>query len=132
MKQLIITILASTLVTLGMAQQNPAPAGKWQILSIWVDGKMEDVSAKSWEVEFKVTEGQVGAKICNSMGGKYSVTGNKIKFGAMRSTKMMCPEINYETAVGKAFSAAETFEYDKNRMTLKKGEQVLMVLEMPV
>lgn len=127
-----ITILTCTLVTLGMAQQNPGPAGKWQIVSVLMDGNMEDVSAKSWEVEFKAADGQVAAKICNSMGGKYSVNGNKIKFGPMRSTKMMCPEINYETAVGKAFSAAETFEYDKNRMTLKKGEQVLMVLEMPV
>lgn len=49
----------------------------------------------------------------------------------MDSTKMMCPVMNFENAAGKAFPA-EIFEYDKKRMTLKKGEQVMKVPEMPV
>jgi heat shock protein HslJ len=132
MKQLLMTMLASTLITLGMAQQNDGPDGKWIITSVLMDGKLTDVSEKSWEVAFTKAEGQVGAKICNSMGGKYTVTGKKIKFGAMRSTKMMCPDINYETAIGKAFADADNFEYDKNRMQLKKGDKILMILTMPV
>jgi heat shock protein HslJ len=50
----------------------------------------------------------------------------------MRSTRMMCPEMDYESAIGKAFSEAESFEYDKNQMTLKKGDKVLMTFMMPV
>ena len=45
---------------------------------------------------------------------------------------MMCPEKEYESAIGKAFSEAESFEYDKNRMILKKGDRILMILTMPV
>lgn len=132
MKQILMIMLASTLITLGKAQENPGPAGKWIITSLVLDGKLTDVSGKAWEVDFQKTEGQVGTKICNLMSGKYSVNGNKIRFSAMRSTKMMCPEMNYESAVGKAFSEADHFEIDKNRMLLKKGEQVLMILTMPV
>lgn len=132
MKFFLMTIFATTLLTMGMAQENNGPAGKWLIISVLQEGKLTDVSAKAWEVEFKKAEGEVGTKICNSMAGKYTVTGNKIKFGAMRSTRMMCPEMDYESAIGKAFSEAESFEYDKNRMTLKKGVKVLMTFMMPL
>ncbi len=132
MKLLWMTMLASTLFTIAMAQENNGPAGKWLISSVLMEGKMKDVSEKAWEVEFNKAEGQVGAKICNSMGGKYTVTGNKINFGPMRSTKMMCPDIDYETAIGKAFGDADNFEFDKNRLYIKKGGKLLMVLTMPV
>jgi heat shock protein HslJ len=124
--------MAMALVTVTMAQENNGPAGKWLITSVLQEGKLTDVSAKAWEVDFKKAEGEVGAKICNSMGGKYTVTGSKIKFGAMRSTKMMCPDIDYETAIGKAFADSDNFEFDKNRMFLKKGAKVLMTLTMPI
>lgn len=132
MKFFLMTIFATSLMTMGMAQENNGPAGKWLITSVLMEGKLADISAKAWEVEFKKAEGEVGTKICNSMAGKYTVTGNKIKFGAMRSTRMMCPEMEYESAIGKAFSEAESFEYDKNRMILKKGDRILMILTMPV
>ena len=132
MRFFLMTMMATALLTHAIAQENNGPAGKWLITSILQEGKLTEVSGKSWEVDFKKDEGQVGAKICNSMGGKYTVDGKNIKFGAFRSTKMMCPDINFETAIGKAFEGANNFEYNKNQLFLKKGSQVLMVLTMPV
>jgi heat shock protein HslJ len=132
MRFFLMAIAVTTLMNIGMAQENNGPAGKWLITSVLEDGNLSDVSGKAWEVEFRKAEGEVGAKVCNSMSGKYTVTGNKIKFGTMRSTKMMCPDINHETAVGKAFADADNFEYDKNRMLLKKGSKLVMILTMPV
>jgi len=132
MRFILMTMMVSALMTHATAQENNGPSGKWLITSIWQEGKLTEVSGKSWEVDFKKDEGQVGAKICNSMNGKYSVNGKNIKFGSFRSTKMMCPDINFETAIGNAFEEANNFEYNKNQLFLKKGSQVLMVLTMPV
>jgi heat shock protein HslJ len=106
--------------------------GKWVIAEIKVDGKLADVSGKAWEMAFRPAENAMNAKICNSMGGGFTLEGDKIKFGPVRSTKMMCPEIKYEDAFGKAVMEVDNFGFEKNKMFLKKGSETLMVLYMPI
>jgi heat shock protein HslJ len=106
--------------------------GKWVIAEIMMDGKLADVSGKAWEMEFRTGESAVGVGICNRMGGGYTLDGSKIKFGPMRSTKMMCPDIKYEDAFGKAVMEVDNFSFEKNRMFLKKGNETVIVLYMPV
>nr|MCU0403737.1 META domain-containing protein [Chitinophagaceae bacterium] len=62
----------------------------------------------------------------------YNIEGNQIKFGNMFSTKMMCPDMEYESAFGKAMMQVDNFSFEKNRMLLKKGDEILLVLSIPV
>jgi heat shock protein HslJ len=109
-----------------------SPEGKWLITSMVINGKLTDVSAKAYEFEFKTAGKQVFTKICNNMSGGYTMEGNTIKFGPMRSTKMLCPETDYESAFSQAIMQVDTVEYERNRMHLKKGNETLLILTMPV
>lgn len=106
--------------------------GKWVIAEIMMDGKLANVSGKAWEMEFRTNENAVGIGICNRMGGGYTLDGSKIKFGPMRSTKMMCEDIRYEDAFGKAVMEVDNYRFERNKMFLKKGNETLIVLYMPI
>jgi heat shock protein HslJ len=114
------------------AQVDRSLEGKWVIASIMTEGQLADVSGKAWEMEFRTGEKAVGVGICNRIGGGYTIDGNKIKFGPMRSTKMMCPDIKFEGAFGKAIIEVDNYSFDKNRMMLKKGDETLIELYMPI
>ncbi len=109
-----------------------APHGKYILASLWMDGKLTNVSAKAYEMEFKKDENQVYTKICNNISGQYTLDGNKIKFGPMRSTRMMCPDMNFETAFNQALEQVDNISYDKAKLLLKKGNDVLITLIMPM
>lgn len=106
--------------------------GKWVVAEIKVDGKLADVSGKAWEMEFRPTENAMNAKICNSMGGGFTLDGDKIKFGPMRSTRMMCPDIKYEDAFGKAVKDVDNYSFERNKMFLKRGSETMIVLYTPI
>lgn len=109
-----------------------APNGKYILTSLWMDGKLTNVSAKAYEMEFKKDENQVYTKVCNNISGKYTLDGSKIKFGHMRSTRMMCPDMNFETAFNQALEQVDNISYDRAKLHLKKGDQILVTLTMPV
>jgi heat shock protein HslJ len=109
-----------------------APNGKYILTALFMDGKLTDVSGKAYEVEFKKSDNQISTKICNITGGQYSLDGNKITFGPLRSTRMMCSDMNYENALSKAFPEIDNFSYDRAKLHLKKGADILITLTMPV
>jgi heat shock protein HslJ len=132
----LFTTLLAALLSLGAMSQkqteNKSPEGKWIISFLLMEGKLSDISGKAYELEFRMAEGQMGAKMCNSMGGNFTIDGKKMSFGPMRSTKMMCPDFDYETAFGQAIMQVDNFSFEKNRMMVKKGNEILLVLSMPV
>ncbi len=109
-----------------------SPKGKWIITQLMMGGKLSDISARAYEFEFKTEGNQIATKICNATRGGYSISGNKIQFGNLMSTKMMCPDMDYEASFNQAISSVDNFEYDRNKMILKKGTETIMVLSMPV
>jgi heat shock protein HslJ len=114
------------------SQMGNAPHGKYILSALLMDGKLENVSAKAYEVEFNNEDKQLNTKICNNIGGKYTIDGQKISFGPMRSTRMMCPDMSYESALSKAFTEIDNLSYDRAKLHLKKGDQILVTLIMPV
>ncbi|HSK12973.1 MAG TPA: META domain-containing protein [Phnomibacter sp.] len=140
MTKMLTAMVAIAFTTIGLAQRanehsdarTPVPDGKWIISSIMVNGTLTDISARAWQIEFKAAEGQVHASICNIIRGGYSAEENEIKFGQMISTKMYCQDMLYETAFLMAIGEIDSFYYEKNRLILKKGDEIIMIFSMPV
>jgi heat shock protein HslJ len=114
------------------ATTSRSPEGKWLITSLVMEGKLTDISAKAFELEFKEAGNQVSTKICNMIRGGYTMEGSNVKFGPMASTKMMCPDMNYEASFNQAIMQVDNIAYERNRMYLKKGNETLIILTMPV
>jgi heat shock protein HslJ len=114
------------------SQKVIVPHGKYILTSLLIDGKLTNISAKAYEVEFNKDDNQLNTKICNNINGKYTLDGHKIAFGPMRSTRMMCPDMSYENALSKAFTEIDNVSYDRAKLYLKKGDQILVTLIMPI
>jgi heat shock protein HslJ len=135
MIRIMIALTALGLALTGMSQKtvmnDRSPEGKWILKYLQMEGQLQNVAAKAYQIEFS-NDGQMSTKICNNIGGKFTITGNSISFGPVRSTKMMCPDMNYESAFNKAIMEADTIEYKGSEMILKKGKEIVMTLYMPV
>lgn len=118
--------------TMNSAMAQRSVEGKWIISAILTSGKLTEVSDKGWEMEFLTAEQMAAAGLCNRMNGGFTLQGNQIKFGPMRSTKMMCPDMDLETAFSKAITEIDNYAFDANRLLLKKGNEILVILSMPV
>jgi heat shock protein HslJ len=79
-----------------------------------------------------MTDGKVAAKICNRINGNYAYGNGSIKFSGMTSTRMTCPDMPFESAFNQAINEVDTVAFEKNKMILKKGKVVLMILSEPV
>lgn len=133
MMKLVMTAMAAFMLAMGVnGREMRDPDGNWLISAVMMNGMLTNVSDKPWQMEFRKTEGQVSLKICNRIAGKYSLKNGKIKVGPLLSTKMMCPEMDYEMAISKALQEADSIEFEQQTLKLKKGKAVLMVLTMPV
>lgn len=64
---------------------------------------------------------------CNSINGKIESKGDKVKFGPVISTRMMCPG-NYESEFLTALNNAESFKIENNRLYLMQNGKALMIL----
>lgn len=55
---------------------------------------------------------------CNAFSGSFSLEENQITFGPIASTKKMCPEINNESMLYKAFENTQELKLDANTLVL--------------
>jgi heat shock protein HslJ len=66
---------------------------------------------------------------CNSIGGSFTLEGNKIHFTII-STKMFCADrMDVEEFFTKALSKAETYEIKGEELSLYKGEIKLITFQ---
>jgi len=66
---------------------------------------------------------------CNRYGGKFTITGNKIKFGALMGTKMYCEDfMHIEKDFLDAMSKADYFKIDGNRLLLFDEANKLLLI----
>lgn len=84
---------------------------------------------QSYTVSFK--DGSVGAKLCNSMGGSYTLTGNEIKAETM-STMMFCEQPaglqDMETALGKALNSGTKVTMNSDGSVMLKNTDSEFIL----
>ena len=65
-----------------------------------------------------------GSGGCNSFGGSYSIFGNSLRFGEMRSTLIACLDtaaMDQESAYLQALGAVESYRLDGDTLTLEGG-----------
>lgn len=91
---------------------NPLTAKSWQWVSTtYSNGNVvTDASPAKFSLSFK-KDGTFGTTTdCNSMGGKYSLNVNFIKFSDMMSTMMACMNTTQEGEYQKIFSEAQSYK----------------------
>ena len=69
---------------------------------------------------------------CNDFSGGYSVSGSNISIGALAGGMMMCGEpagvMEQEAQYLAALQSAATFQFDGNRLTLRRGDGATAVV----
>jgi heat shock protein HslJ/uncharacterized membrane protein len=105
---------------------------------IWVMQEMTGVVLKKEKLnkglptfEFHLRDNRFsGHAGCNQMNGSIKAEGNKIKFGPIASTRMACPDMTVEQAVGNALSGkALTYSIENLKLTLIAEDGVKMVFK---
>ena len=67
---------------------------------------------------------------CNRVTGNYTLDKkSEIRFTEVASTKMSCPDINFENAFLSTLDKVDRYEVNGNVMLLKDGNEVLLIFE---
>jgi heat shock protein HslJ len=70
-----------------------------------------------------------GSAGCNRMKGTYQLSGEKLKFGPLATTRMACPAMQTETAFLKALEATTRYEVSGSSLTLYGADTAVARLE---
>ncbi|HEX6848887.1 MAG TPA: META domain-containing protein [Chitinophagaceae bacterium] len=65
---------------------------------------------------------------CNQINGSYRLDKNDIKFTDVVSTKMSCPDLEFENTFLSTLSSIDRYEVRENELLLKRNKEVQLVL----
>ena len=126
---LLVLTVAAGIILAACSEGASAPASlvrNWELVSYGDSANptpaVIDVDTSFVFAEAGTISGNVG---CNSFGGDYEVDGNKITFGSISSTLMMCedPVIgDQETAVLSTLTDTVTFVIDEETLTITSSD----------
>jgi heat shock protein HslJ len=68
----------------------------------------------------------IGNGGCNQVSGNYSLEKKNIRFGEVISTKMSCPDIEFENTFLSTLNSIDHFEQRGNDLLLKNKKEVLL------
>ena len=109
------------------APQNPLNGTGWQVTA-YNNGRGALVSPlEGTTLTARFGSSQVsGQGGCNDFSGGYSVSGSNISIGALAGGMMTCTEpdgiMDQEAAYMAALQSATSFQFDGNRLTLRRGD----------
>ena len=63
---------------------------------------------------------------CNQVSGNYSLDKKNIRFGEVISTKMSCPDIEFENTFLSTLNSIDHYEQRGNDLLLKRKKEVLL------
>ena len=113
----VITLLTILLSACGNIGGDPLNGTSWQLFSI---GGVPPVAGTTVTLAFE--NGQVsGHSGCNSFGGEYRVSGDKLEFKQMMSTLMACADpaaMEQESIFMQALGDAQRFEVADGRLQI--------------
>lgn len=98
-----------------------ALVGTWKLVSYGESANLtHPVPEVDTSITFNEDDSVNGNGGCNSFGGKYKLSGEKIVFSEMFSTEMACEEalMNQESFVLTLFEGETTFIYEESNGTL--------------
>ena len=115
------------------APQNPLNGTAWQVTGYnnGRDAIVSPLGGTTLTARFASSQisGQGG---CNDFSGGYSVSGSNISIGALAAGMMTCTEpagvMEQEAAYIAALQSAATFQFDGNRLTLRRGDGATAVV----
>jgi len=120
-RKTLVTLLIIFLLSACGGNTSDALVGTWKLVSY---GESANLTHPVPEVDTSITfseDGSVNGNVgCNSFGGKYKLSGEKIVFSEMFSTEMACEEtlMNQESFVLTLFEGETTFIYEESNGTL--------------
>ncbi len=109
------------------APQNPLSGTNWQVTG-YNNGRGAVTSPlNGTTLTTRFTADQVGGNSgCNDFNGSYWVSGSNISIGALGGGMMACGDpagvMEQETEFRAALQSAVTFQFDGNRLTLRRGD----------
>jgi heat shock protein HslJ len=100
---------------------------QWNISKLLIDGSLQDVQSFAYTLQLK--DSALSAKICNNFNGTVHISdeGN-FKALPMRSTKMMCIQINHESSFVSAIQSSTSIQVQDGKLQLL-DENKTIVLE---
>jgi len=119
-KTLVNLLIVFILSSCGSKTSNTL-VGTWKLVSY---GESANLTHPVPEVDTSITfneDGSVNGNVgCNSFGGKYKLSGEKIVFSELFSTEMACEELlmTQESFVLTLFEGETTFIYEESNGTL--------------
>lgn len=123
---LAILVLAGILLSACSGGTSASLTGTWKLVSY---GSPDNPTPAAAAVDTSVIFGEDGTISgnvgCNSFGGDYKVDGDKITFGPISSTLMLCADTaiaDQETAVLTRLTDTVTFVIDGDSLTLTSAD----------
>ena len=111
----------------GTTDNNALTGTEWVMFEM--DGvKYEPASGKSVTIIFDGKEKNVGGKApCNTYGGPYTKTSNKLSFGGLFSTEMACDELISEQKYFKLLQSVFAYQISGDKLYfLDSGGMVIL------
>ena len=136
MKQSLVAFLALTLLVSCSHKTTPVEAvkndfsGTWQILS--VNGTIvvkKDAGKEMPYLDFNTVNGTMtGTTGCNRLNGKATITNNRINFGPIATTMMLCPNAQYERPILQTLIGNLSYTYEHEIISISKEGRIVMTL----
>lgn len=101
---------------------------KWWLTRIHTTDSFTQVSGKKAFVHFNIAGEKIsGNGSCNSFGGKVTVEGNKLSFGNIFSTKMLCNEVqSIEDEFFRQLQRVTTYEIKGKKLILFNADNAIL------
>ena len=123
---LTILVLAGVLLSACSGGTSASLTGTWKLVSY---GSLDNLTSAAPDVDASVIfgdDGTISGNVgCNSFGGDYKVDGDKITFGPISSTLMMCADTaiaDQETAVLNTLTDTMTFVIAGDTLTITSAD----------
>lgn len=101
---------------------------KWKLVELG-SKPVKDVNGKDVTIEFKDATSFSAYAGCNSIGGKYELSGDKIRFFNVMSTRMACKDMSVETGLVTTLESVNNFVHNGSVLQLRNGSRVFARFE---
>lgn len=127
MKLLISILTLFALLTCDNNQERNLISSNWEVIEVGGITEFEKSPNMRIDVENNRVNGYAG---CNQFFGDLSIETNKISFGNVGSTRMMCPDMTLEDAFFAAIGKISTYKFDDEHLVfLSENNDALMTLK---
>ncbi len=125
--------LSIALTTIGCSPKLSPDAGwgnqRWVVVEMKGVPVQQSGSRKDAFINFNVNEKRFNGNAgCNQMSGNYTIDARDIHFGEVLSTKMSCPDIEFETAFLATLSSVDGYEMVGTDLLLKRKRETVLKL----